>query len=492
MWGDGYSSARLLSAVEDVRFQLGQADRFREGLLRSGLWQDHIIETLTDLGIPPELGVLPHVESSFNAAAYSKAGAAGLWQFMRSTGRRYMRIDSAVDDRMDPFRATEAAAQLLSFNYRLLGSWPLALTAYNHGAEGMRRAKAQVGSDDIVKIVRNYHSPSFGFASRNYYVSFLAALTVDRNPEKYFGPLKREPEAKFREVTMPGFVTVSALTHALHISADELRRLNPALLPACWTGQRRVPQGYVLRLPLNGPAWTSEMLADRLSPADLQARQSVPERRKVMKGETLASIAGDYGMKPGELARLNGLSARTRLRPGRFVRVPEANPVRVAKLDRSPDHAPSSAPATDAAAAATAGDELVAGSSAPASTVAAASTASAPGAPVVVAANPPDTSAATQPGRDLVVANTASQEAPAPLAPDVEPETNAGGVSPQVAKQESEQDARAVARTKSLTPSQPVSAKQAEAITPGLGPPRPWQPTMRMRRTTRWPPMTPS
>ena len=131
MWGDGYSPARLLSAVEDVRFQLGQADRFRDGLLRSGLWQDHIIQTLTDLGMPPELGVLPHVESSFNAAAYSKAGAAGLWQFMRSTGRRYMRIDSAVDDRMDPFRATEAAAQLLSFNYRLLGTWPLALTAYN-------------------------------------------------------------------------------------------------------------------------------------------------------------------------------------------------------------------------------------------------------------------------------------------------------------------------------------------------------------------------
>ncbi len=125
----------------------------------------------------------------------------------------------------------------------------------------MRRAKEQVGSDDIVKIVRNYHSPSFGFASRNYYVSFLAALTVDRNPEKYFGPIKREPEAKFREVTMPGFVTVSALTHALHISADELRRLNPALLPACWEGRRRVPKGYVLRLPLNGPDWTTEMLA---------------------------------------------------------------------------------------------------------------------------------------------------------------------------------------------------------------------------------------
>ena len=277
MWGDAGTPARLLSAIEDVRFQLGQSDRFRDGLLRAGLWQAHIVETLAYLGMPVELALVPHVESSFYAAAYSKAGAAGLWQFMRSTGRRYMRIDSAVDDRMDPFRATEAvtaAAAELQLP-ALLGTWPRsALTVYNHGAEGMHRAKEQVGSDDIVRVLRNYHSRrslTFGFASRNYYVSFLAALAVDRDPEKYFGPIKREPEAKFREVTMPGFVTVSALTHALHINADALRRRNPALLPACWQGRRRVPQGYVLRLPLSGSDWTPDMLAERLSPADLQS-----------------------------------------------------------------------------------------------------------------------------------------------------------------------------------------------------------------------------
>ena len=127
---------------------------------------------------------MPHVESSFDPYAYSKVGAAGLWQFMRSTGRRFLRIDAAVDERLDPYRATEAAAQLLSYNYRLLGSWPLAITAYNHGAEGMRRAREQLGTDDIVRIVRDYHSPTFGFASRNFYVSFLAALTVSRRIPK--------------------------------------------------------------------------------------------------------------------------------------------------------------------------------------------------------------------------------------------------------------------------------------------------------------------
>ncbi|HEV3180433.1 MAG TPA: lytic transglycosylase domain-containing protein, partial [Steroidobacteraceae bacterium] len=138
LWGTEATPARLREAVDDIRFQLGQSDRFRSGLIRSGAWETHIAETLANLGLPAELAVLPHVESSFNPSAYSKVGAAGLWQFMRSTGRRYMRIDAAVDDRLDPFRSTEAAAQLLAYNYRLLGSWPLALTAYNHGTGGVR------------------------------------------------------------------------------------------------------------------------------------------------------------------------------------------------------------------------------------------------------------------------------------------------------------------------------------------------------------------
>ena len=231
LWGPEATPARLRAAVDDIRFQLGQADRFRAGLIRSGAWETHIAETLANLGLPAQLAVLPHVESSFNPAAYSKVGAAGLWQFMRSTGRRYMRIDGAVDDRLDPFRSTEAAAQLLAYNYRLLGTWPLALTAYNHGTAGMLHAKDSLGTDDIVKIVRGYNGRTFGFASRNFYVSFLAALEIDRNPEEYFGPLQKESEARFREVPLPAYVSVSALAHALKIDSGELHALNPALLP---------------------------------------------------------------------------------------------------------------------------------------------------------------------------------------------------------------------------------------------------------------------
>src|SRR6267378_2564958 len=230
LWGAESTPARLRSAIDDIRFQLGQADRFRAGLIRSGAWETHIAETLANLGLPAELAVLPHVESSFNPAAYSKVGAAGLWQFMRSTGRRYMRIDSAVDDRLDPFRSTEAAAQLLAYNYRVLGSWPLALTAYNHGTAGVRHAKETLDTDDIVRIVRSYNSRTFGFASRNFYVSFLAALDIDRNPEKYFGALQKQSETRFQEVQVPAYVPMATLERALKIDADRLRALNPALL----------------------------------------------------------------------------------------------------------------------------------------------------------------------------------------------------------------------------------------------------------------------
>src|SRR2546430_1697230 len=305
LWGADITPARLRSAIDDIRFQLGQADRFRAVLIRSGAWETHIAETLANLGLPAELAVLPHVESSFNPAAYSKVGAAGLWQFMRSTGRRYMRIDSAVDDRLDPFRSTEAAAQLLAYNYRVLGTWPLALTAYNHGTAGVRRAKETLGTDHIVRIVRSYSSRTFGFASRNFYVSFLAALDIDRNPEKYFGALQKQSEARFQEVQMPAYVPMATLERALKIDADKLRALNPALLRSVWDGQQRVPKAYHLRLPAEGSPCTRELLAQRLRPAEVLARPRRPPRCRVPRADTLTRAAVRYGVAARPPAPLN-------------------------------------------------------------------------------------------------------------------------------------------------------------------------------------------
>src|ERR1035441_457042 len=263
-FGEGATRADLIDAIGRIRFQLGQADRFHEGLIRAVPWEAHIARVLEQHGVPKEIAALPHVESSFNPAAYSKVGAAGLWQLMRSTGRRFLRIDAAVDERMDPFRETEAAAQLLNYNYRLLGSWPLAITAYNHGSEGMRRAREQLGTDDIARIVREYRSPTFGFASRNFYVSFLAALSIAQDPDKYFGPLHRGSESQFVEVKLSTSASSATLVRTLGVDRDTLRGLNPALRPGVWTGQRSIPAGYVVRLPGSASKWTSVLLAQRL------------------------------------------------------------------------------------------------------------------------------------------------------------------------------------------------------------------------------------
>jgi membrane-bound lytic murein transglycosylase D len=510
LWGEEATPARLRDAADDVRFQLGQADRFRGGLIRSGAWETHIAETLANLGLPAELAVLPHVESSFNPAAYSKVGAAGLWQFMRSTGRRYMRIDSAVDDRLDPFRSTEAAAQLLAYNYRLLGTWPLALTAYNHGAEGVRRAVQTLGTTDIVKIVRNYKGRTFGFASRNFYVSFLAALDVDRNPEKYFGPIERTNEARFQEVTVPGFVNIGPLAKALQIDLGKLRALNPALLRSVWDGQRHVPKSYRLRIPFDGEKWTSEMLAAKLAPSEMFAGQPEPRRYRVRAGDTMSSVAQEYGVTPASLALANRIRTSAKLRPGRTLILPQPPPAQalVAAVTPAPPQTASPIPVVGPQSAAPIAvsapppaalpppspqpgangiyvvqngdslpdiakkvglseDELLringirnrdfifegqqltvkAGQAPPAAVT---------GAPATTEGKPPEVAAApTQ------VASTAGGP------------VGAGAVPTAEAERESAEDAAAVASAR--TPqekqnTQPVSAAQAEAISPALGP----------------------
>lgn len=329
LFGPTPLASTLLDAARTVRFQLGQADRFRAGLQRSGAWEAHIAETLANLGLPPEIAALPHVESSFNPAAYSKVGAAGLWQFMRGTGKRYMRVDDVVDERLDPFRSSEAAAQLMAYNFRLLGSWPLAITAYNHGAAGMRRAQEALGTSDYLAINRNFRGPTFGFASRNFFPSFLAALTIDRNPERYFGVLERAPDARFHEIALPAYVSLAAIERATAVSREQLRDLNPALRPPVFNGSRLIPRGYRLRLPARLASWNAATLEQRVGAGELYAAQITPRSHVVARGETLARIARRYGLSTAALAERNGLASSAKPRRGTRLSLPEQMPPRM-------------------------------------------------------------------------------------------------------------------------------------------------------------------
>jgi hypothetical protein len=168
----------LRRAAENIRVQQGLRQKVDEGLRRARGLLPKIVTILQRHEVPVELAALPLVESTYNPAAYSKAGAAGLWQFIRSTGKQYSLVKGRRDHRRDPIRATEAAAHLLKNNYNTLGSWPLAIAAYNHGHAGIQAASAAVGSKAIEDIVARYTGPRFGFASKNFYAEFLAALDV--------------------------------------------------------------------------------------------------------------------------------------------------------------------------------------------------------------------------------------------------------------------------------------------------------------------------
>lgn len=183
------SSGRQLNSVlngaaERVRSQRGTRERFKRGLEISGRYDSQFRKIFRDAGLPEELAYLPHVESSFQPAARSSAGAVGMWQFTKAAAKTFM-PGSRVDQRLDPLASAYGAARYLSYAYGKLGDWPTAITSYNHGIGGMKRAQSQAGRD-FANIVATYDGPAFGFASRNYYSQFLAAREIAHNPKQYF------------------------------------------------------------------------------------------------------------------------------------------------------------------------------------------------------------------------------------------------------------------------------------------------------------------
>ncbi|HMB72652.1 MAG TPA: LysM peptidoglycan-binding domain-containing protein, partial [Gammaproteobacteria bacterium] len=321
LWPTGTRSEEFSAAAGRLRFQLGQSDRFLAGLKRSERWLPHIESVLRERGLPLELAVLPHVESSFEPTAYSHVGAAGLWQFTRSTGLRYMRIDHIVDERRDPFLSTYAAARLLEDNFDVIQSWPLALTAYNHGLAGMRRAANSLNTRDIAKIVAEYRGRAFGFASRNFYTAFVAALEIDSEPERYFGEIDYDDPLATEVIETTDYLSADTIAQAAEISLVELRSYNPALMDTVWAGDKLVPRGFPLRLPSRLAAATVAALAT--VPAGARFAQQIPDlQHRVARGDTLWDIARYYDVSLNALIRANSLRSDNLIRIGQVLNLP--------------------------------------------------------------------------------------------------------------------------------------------------------------------------
>ena len=316
MFAGKNAARRMAIAAESIRVQTGMKERFREGVVRSGAYISTIKQIFRSYNLPEDLAYLPHVESSFDTSAFSKVGASGIWQFTKSTGKSYLRIDRAVDERSDPIIAAHAAAKYLKNSHNQLGTWPLALTSYNYGTAGMKRAVNEKGSYE--RIFTEYEKGHFKFASRNFYSEFLAALASAKELEQDPSIRLDRPEPS-RTVTLRKSAGIREIRRHYGVSKSALERLNPALRPDVFSGARNVPTGYALRLPASRQADQPVIAArEKKTPAKNGATAAV---HQVRPGENLTTIARQYGLSPQSLAQVNGIDDSI-IRVGQKLQIP--------------------------------------------------------------------------------------------------------------------------------------------------------------------------
>ena len=241
----------LYKGKVDIRSQAGLADEFILAANRAQKYLPFMEKTFKNEGVPPVITRLAFVESMFNLKARSRVGASGIWQFMPQTAKKYMRINRLVDERNSPFKATRGAAKLLARNYQILGSWPLAITAYNHGQGGMKRAVRQVGSKDLGKIIDRYLSASFRYASRNFYSEFRAAVnTYNRLLNEKKVDTKQE-SLKLASLTLKKPLSIAQILKKTPLKKHTLSEFNRCLRASSFTRYRyhKLPKYFELFLP---------------------------------------------------------------------------------------------------------------------------------------------------------------------------------------------------------------------------------------------------
>jgi membrane-bound lytic murein transglycosylase D len=309
-------------------FEQRQADRMALYLRRSGRYEGMIRAKLRERGMPEDLLYLSMIESGFNPVAYSKAHAAGLWQFIAPTGRMFgLRIDGYVDERRDPERSTDAALDYLSSLHRRFGSWYLAAAAYNCGENRVARIMREVtgaerGTDDDFWRIRS----RLPRETAEYVPLIVAAALVGKDPERYgLGGVERYLPPPVDTVQVPGGVPLSVVASAAGVELAAVKALNPQLVRVA------TPPGdpYGVRIPEGTSESFAAEFPARLAaappaprPAPAQARPQRARTHRVRAGENLSLIASRHGVSVGAVQRANGMGSRTLIRPGQLIRIP--------------------------------------------------------------------------------------------------------------------------------------------------------------------------
>jgi membrane-bound lytic murein transglycosylase D len=276
--------------------------------LRAPYYLPFMRKTFADSGLPQDLAYLPLIESGFNPKAYSYAHAAGIWQFITSTGQRYgLRHSYWLDERRDPLKSTQAAASYLRKLYGDFGHWHLALAAYNCGENGMNRVINRSQSNDFWKLNR------LPAETRNYVPSYLAALTIAKNPG-CFG-IAAAPVDTFPcdTVLVNECVSLEDVSQAVGVSYDTLKKINPHLLRWCTPPD-------VTDAVLYLPCGTREKFAEFMSrlPDTKKVRWC---RYEVKANDNIARIARQFRVPADGVKAINRLT-KDRLAAGQRLFLP--------------------------------------------------------------------------------------------------------------------------------------------------------------------------
>ena len=330
------SPAEIREAATNIRCQSGNRNGFQAALRRFGTYGPLVRRVLKDAGLPSDIQYLPFVESSYNPKAYSRVGAAGLWQIMPATGRTLgLELNATVDERLDPEAASWAAARYLKDARKTLtvaaqakdpkvtdsALSPFVITSYNYGVNGMRRAIKKLGPD-YIRVINRYRSSKFQVAVKNFYAGFLAARYVARNAKRFFGDIQPDRPLTYRTLKLKRPVSIARIQSVFGLSEAQLKSLNPALTRFVWHGWRFVPNGYRLRLPPRSGSWANHVARLRMMPSETRGHGVL--EYTVRSGDTACGIAAAFRTNCSELMALNGLGSSAVIRAGQKLQVPPA------------------------------------------------------------------------------------------------------------------------------------------------------------------------
>jgi membrane-bound lytic murein transglycosylase D len=322
-------------------FQTKIRKRFSLWLARSTRYSPLIKKTMQQYGLPEDLVYLAMIESGFSNIAYSRAQAVGMWQFIRETGQRYgLKINTWVDERKDPIKATQAAARYLSDLYKQFGSWYLAAAGYNAGEGKIARALVMYNAQNYWDITAD-HCRYIKDETKQYVPKIIAAALIAKEPEKYgFTDIPYYPPLAFEEVTLPGAIELKDVAAAAGTDVAALVDLNPELKR--WMTP---PNGgeYQLRLP----AGTKNRLMENYAQLTKPKPRPVFAHHKVKKGERLATIARRYGLSAATVAHINRIKLTAYPKAGTLLLIPAKGSVEEAlAVNDEPEVRNISAPST--------------------------------------------------------------------------------------------------------------------------------------------------